>query len=289
MTIRDTTFLTEVMDTIASFKDSKGSPPDKILDRIISQRKTPLKNPSLRVKKALKNGLESGLLKEINGKFKLGLGSKDYAIFKNFRTLGGRDLPFKEFRRRGRRRPSRRRRRSKRRRRSEFFDVDDIVLNPETHEGSPFLKLTTSSILPIKEIRGRGRRSRSRRRRSRRRGRRRSDALIDSEITAELMDRSRRRRRKARRRKRRGRRRALDDREESARSSDSGKISKASSEEKPKSAKSGNGDRNTLEKRDIEPEGNRINENVSGHCIHGFHHDDGHYGHSPHFEREYYD
>lgn len=118
--------LTDIMDTIASLKESKGSPADRILDHMVSQRKAPIRNASFRIKKALKAGLKTGLLKETGGKFKLGLAPKDYAVFKSFRLLekrpGSIGLPVIEHRRRrGRRSRSRRRRRG--RRRDNYFNL----------------------------------------------------------------------------------------------------------------------------------------------------------------------
>ncbi|XP_057665003.1 probable splicing factor, arginine/serine-rich 7 [Diorhabda carinulata] len=309
MTIRDTTFLGEVMDTIANFKDSKGSPPDKILGAIVSQKKVPIRNPSLQMRKALKNGLETGLLKEMNGKFKLCLSNREYSRFKNFAMMRTKQLRIREFRRRDMRlldkrrrrdsrrrdmrlldirrkrdsrrrdmrlRDKRRRRGSRRRRRSQFFENDTKELH-KTSNGSRLLKLAPSSINELR------RRSRSKRRRRRPRVRRRSYFLKDNITMAELMDRSRRR--KGRMRERLVRRRSLVEREGDE-NPESKEISRISSEEEPRIVKSGS--RHPLVKRETEPGGNQINDNVNAHCIHSFHHDDGHYGHPPHFGREYY-
>lgn len=290
-------FLTEVMDTIASLKDSKGSPADKILDRIIYRRRSPLKNASLKVKKALKTGLKSGLIKEVGGKFKLGLGNADYAIFKNFKKLDAGGFPTRQLRRGGRRRGrrrSRRRNRRRGRRRNESFDMDCLDFSGDISKKL----LGKSSSIPLRETRRRGR---SRKKRRRRRGRRRNDIFnldvdLESDTSAEPADRSRRRRKSRRGRKRRGRRgrrRSLQDDEESVKSSESKEIERKSSEEKPKTAKPSNEDSKTTHEKREEPQRPRIDENdvSDDHCIHSFHHEEDHYGHMhpDHYGAEYYD
>lgn len=298
MAIQKENILTEVMDTIANLNDSKGSSADKILDRIIYRRRSPLKNASIRVKKALKTGLKHGLIREVGGKFKLGLGTTSYAAYKNFK---GR-LPIKELRRRGGRRRGRRRskRRRRGRRRNESFDMDCLNLDEDIAKTLSLRNLAKGDTLPVKELRRRGR---SRKRRRRKRGRRRNDIFnleeldMESDTSAEPMDRGRRRRgRNKRKRRRRGRRRALEDEDESSKSTESKEASRNPSEEKPKAAKSTMLDTQLLnEMRDLEEQRNCMDENdISDHYIHhDFHHDLNHYGHPhphpDHFGRGYYD
>ncbi|XP_074031954.1 uncharacterized protein [Leptinotarsa decemlineata] len=259
MRSRDQPFLTEVMDTIASLRDSKGSPPDKILDHIVSSRRTPLKNASLQVKKALRTGLKTGLLKEVSGKFKLGLDPRDYAVFKNFRQLersGG--LPLRESRRgrKGRRKRGRsRKRRGKKKRRT--HGLADELFNLH-EESSP-------------EPMDRGRRGRRRKGKGRRK-------------------------RRGSRRGRRGRKHAMDAAEnESDRSSHSKEVIHKSSEEKPKTAKSQQGrndnDRNDSIRSDADKGHVDIDSLGSNHCFHGLHQENNHpYGPQSHGHYgEYYD
>ncbi|KAG5882678.1 hypothetical protein JTB14_026089 [Gonioctena quinquepunctata] len=118
------------MDSIATLKEFKGSAPNRIQDHIVSGQRNPLKNARFQIKNALKTGLKTGLLREVCGKFKLGLDPKDYTVFKNFCRLEKNKgvLPVRESKR-SRRRPRKRggsRGRHGRRRRRALGPGDDI-------------------------------------------------------------------------------------------------------------------------------------------------------------------
>ncbi|XP_057654657.1 histone H1, gonadal-like [Diorhabda carinulata] len=183
--------ITDVMSSIATLKDRRGSSLDEIINHINSQRKTKLKNASMQVKKALTTGIQNGLLKKANGKFKLGISSKQFTMFQNFKNLEKRRAPVKEMQARGRRQQGKQR------------SLIRSAKNKQKEESSRISKLAKNLKLPIIEIRSRGRRPKNTRRRRRRTKRRRHDV----HTKAEPMDRSRRPRRKGtKRRQRRPRR-----------------------------------------------------------------------------------
>lgn len=79
--------LNEVMDAIANLKESKGSTMRKIMNQMDSNftfTRKPLKPTALPIMKALRHGVETGLIRRNKGKFKLGLDPKDYAVYKTF-------------------------------------------------------------------------------------------------------------------------------------------------------------------------------------------------------------
>lgn len=118
--------LTAVMEAIANLKEGSGSTQKRIIDQVqclLSANKMTFRNPVVHIKKALRHGVQTGLIKQKAGKFRLGLDSKDYAIFKNFQKLRKKkELPLREHRRRRKR--SRRRRRRRRRRSASSPDED---------------------------------------------------------------------------------------------------------------------------------------------------------------------
>lgn len=109
--------LNEVMDAIASLKEPKGSTMRKILNQMETNllfNKKPFKLTSQPIMKALRHGVEMGLIRRNRGKFKLGLDPKDYAVYKTFQ----KKMKTKEICGRSRRKPkSRRKRRDSRHRR----------------------------------------------------------------------------------------------------------------------------------------------------------------------------
>ncbi|KAJ8936392.1 hypothetical protein NQ318_010799 [Aromia moschata] len=112
--------LTAVMEAIASLKEGKGSTQKKIIEQVqtsLSSKNASVRNVMVQIRRAIRHGVESGLIKQKGGKFRLGLASKDYAVFRNFQKIDkGGDAPVREHRRRGRRRRRRSRRRRRRRR-----------------------------------------------------------------------------------------------------------------------------------------------------------------------------
>ncbi|KAJ8916838.1 hypothetical protein NQ315_005845 [Exocentrus adspersus] len=156
----DRRLLTAVMEAIAELKEGHGSTQKRIIERVqdlLTTNNLSFKNPAAHIRKALMQGVQTGLIKHKGGKFKLGLDSKDYAIFKSFQKRKTRkELPVKELRRRRRRRRGRRRRR---RRRSMDRSPDDVSAS---RSGSG-----TATETP--EPTDRSRRRRRRRRRGRRR------------------------------------------------------------------------------------------------------------------------
>ncbi|KAG5865172.1 hypothetical protein JTB14_015871 [Gonioctena quinquepunctata] len=112
------------MDSIASLKESKGSAPNRIQDHVVSGRRNPLKNARFQITKALSTGLKTGLLREVSGKYKLGLDPRDYALCSLGKNIGG-VLPVEETKRSRNRHPKRRRSRGRhdRRRRRDWDPV----------------------------------------------------------------------------------------------------------------------------------------------------------------------
>lgn len=138
--------LSEVIQTLAKFKDSKGSLPSKIIKHI--QASTNL--PPTKIKRALITGLKSGVIKAVGGKFKLGLQRNELAVFRSFLKS---DASARQVRRRGgkrgsRRRGRRRRSRSRKRRHSVLGDKQ----SEENTEGNNNLNLLTYVCIMLKEI-----------------------------------------------------------------------------------------------------------------------------------------
>ncbi|CAG9863165.1 unnamed protein product [Phyllotreta striolata] len=246
--------LTQVMDTIAQLKDTHGSPVDSIVKYMSSHGPEFVKNSNLKIKKALKTGLKSGLLKETHGKFKLGLTPKDYSVLKSFCNpyKTGHIAVWEMKRRKGRRKRSRSRRRRRGRRRSDYRS-----LGSREYSADENLDASKLGEFPFSESR---RRSRGKRRRKsrRRKGKRRDDGYANSENSEESRgepaDRSRRRRRRSKhgRRRRRGRRRLYDEALETRRSSVT-TVSSGSSGVEEGRKKSDEGDSKTKipEKKDV--------------------------------------
>ncbi|XP_018576411.1 splicing regulatory glutamine/lysine-rich protein 1-like [Anoplophora glabripennis] len=154
--------LTAVMEAIANLKEGRGSTQKRIIDQVqclLSANKMTFRNPVVHIKKALRHGVHTGLIKQKGGKFRLGLDSKDYAIFKNFQKLKKREHPVREHKR-----GKRRRKRSKRRRKRRRSSADEDA----TASGS-----ASDSISGTPEPSDRGRRRRKKKRR--RRGRKRTE------------------------------------------------------------------------------------------------------------------
>lgn len=113
--------LNEVMDAIANLREPKGSTMRRILNQMETNyvfNKKPVKVSAQPVMKALRHGVDMGLIRRNKGKFKLGLDPKDYAVYKTFQ----KKLKVKELcsnsknRRRNRRQKKRKSSRSDRRR-----------------------------------------------------------------------------------------------------------------------------------------------------------------------------
>lgn len=139
--------LNEVMDAIANLKETKGSTMRRILNQMETNHvfnKKPAKLSAQPIMKALRHGVDMGLIRRNQGKFKLGLDPKDYAVYKTFQ----KKLKAKEFcshsknRRKNRRQKRRRDSRSDRRRRRMPFgeEPSDDEKLPSTR-GKMILKI----------------------------------------------------------------------------------------------------------------------------------------------------
>lgn len=103
--------LDDILDAIAILKDPKGSTMKRIMNQMESNytlNKKSGKVTTLPIIKALRVGVEMGLIKRNKGKFKLGLDPKDYAVYKTFQ----RRLKLKELCNKNKRGKKRRRRRN---------------------------------------------------------------------------------------------------------------------------------------------------------------------------------
>nr|CAI5859540.1 unnamed protein product [Callosobruchus analis] len=80
-------YLDEIMEVIVNMKEVKGSTSRRILDRVhnllVLKRKKGKVDP-LQIKKALAKGVECGVLRKKDGKYRLGLDAKDYVIYRNW-------------------------------------------------------------------------------------------------------------------------------------------------------------------------------------------------------------
>ncbi|VEN57606.1 unnamed protein product [Callosobruchus maculatus] len=80
-------YLNEIMEVIVNMKEVKGSTSRRILDRVhnllVLKRKKGKVDP-LQIKKALAKGVEYGVLRKKDGKYRLGLDAKDYIIYRNW-------------------------------------------------------------------------------------------------------------------------------------------------------------------------------------------------------------
>lgn len=127
--------LNEVMEAIASLRETKGSTMKRIIDQVeasMKMRKKNVKHNPLPIVKALKHGVQTGLIKRKNGKYKLGLDAKDYSVYKNFQRMMHFDEGYREARgrRRRRRRSRSRRRRGRRgRRRRRAGEISDTEMS----------------------------------------------------------------------------------------------------------------------------------------------------------------
>lgn len=121
--------LNEVMDAIANLKEPKGSTMRRILNQMetnyVFNKKT-WKVSAQPIMKALRHGVEMGLIRRNKGKFKLGLDPKDYAVYKTFqKKLKTRELCSNgRNRRKNKRQKKRRDSRSGRRRNRLQFGQD---------------------------------------------------------------------------------------------------------------------------------------------------------------------
>ncbi|CAH1183381.1 unnamed protein product [Phaedon cochleariae] len=156
-------FFDEVLDAIATLKDARGTPAKRVIEKVERNlsKKASFKNPAAQIQKALKFGVDKGLITESGGHFKLGLNNKEYKLYKDFKRMSGSGLSREHKRRGGKRKRRRSRRRGRRRSRKGSLD----------EAGDSDLEVSDSrSDSYIPEDRSRGRR---RRRRRARRGRRR--------------------------------------------------------------------------------------------------------------------
>ncbi|KAJ8916874.1 hypothetical protein NQ315_005881 [Exocentrus adspersus] len=157
--------LPDVMQAIVDLKEGQGSTQNKILEHvqaIINTKKNSPKprNVTMQIRRALKHGVQNGLIKQRAGKFSLGIHPKDFALYKSFQQAGNsiNSCCSKCRRHKGRRR--RRRRRSRRRHMGDYSDTDYSTKDYDSYE-------------PVE--------ARRRRRRRRRRGRRRRDLSFSRE------------------------------------------------------------------------------------------------------------
>lgn len=127
--------LANVLKAIADMKDNRGSSIRKIVDQVatsnlINKTGTKTRNVTMQVRRALRHGINTGLLVQHGGKYRLGLEERD-------------NLPVKEVRRRrkkGKKGGRRRRRRGRRvRRRSSRVSsksLSDTETSPVSDETS---------------------------------------------------------------------------------------------------------------------------------------------------------
>ncbi|CAH1994604.1 unnamed protein product [Acanthoscelides obtectus] len=110
-------YLDEIMEVIVNMKEAKGSTSRRILDRVhnllILKRKKGKVDPT-QIKKALVRGVECGVLMKKNGKYKLGLDTKDYAIYRSWTGKHARQARTRSRRSRRKKRSHRRGRRGRR-------------------------------------------------------------------------------------------------------------------------------------------------------------------------------
>lgn len=81
--------LTDVIDAIANLREPKGSTMRKIMNQVENNYIFTQKFAKLSQKpimKALKHGVDVGLIRKNKGKFKLGLDPRDYVVYKTFQN-----------------------------------------------------------------------------------------------------------------------------------------------------------------------------------------------------------
>ncbi|KAJ8959587.1 hypothetical protein NQ318_021765 [Aromia moschata] len=130
--------LTAVMEAIASLKEGKGSTQKKIIEQVqtsLSSKNASVRNVMVQIRRAIRHGVESGLIKQKGGE----------------KIDKGGDAPVREHRRRGRRR----RRRSRRRRRRRRSMEDDSGERYGSESASPSDKSATELRLRMGVMHGR--------------------------------------------------------------------------------------------------------------------------------------
>lgn len=120
--------LPDVMQAIVDLKEGHGSTQNKILEHIqgiINTKKiTPRpRNVTMQIRRALKHGVQNGLLKQRGGKFVLGIHPRDFALFKSFQQMGSLSSCCNKCKR-GKRGKRRGRKRRRKRAMGDFSDTD---------------------------------------------------------------------------------------------------------------------------------------------------------------------
>ncbi|XP_018576412.1 uncharacterized protein LOC108914959 [Anoplophora glabripennis] len=160
---RQPRLLPDVMQAIVDLKEGHGSTQNKILEHIqgvINTKKiTPRpRNVTMQIRRALKHGVQNGLLKQRGGKFVLGIHPRDFALYKSFQQMGSLNSCCNKCRR-GKKGKKRGRRRRRKRHMGDFSDTDYSAKDCGTPE----------------PMEARGRKKRKRRRR---RGRKRTELSL---------------------------------------------------------------------------------------------------------------
>ncbi|CAH0561209.1 unnamed protein product [Brassicogethes aeneus] len=118
--------LPQVMQVIADLAEANGSTMKSISTQLQGQNLVKPNNLPVQVKRALKQGLETGLIKQRSGKYRLGLDAKDYAIYKSFMMM--EETGSKHHRRK--------RKKIKRRRKHKEYNSDSDVSIDDTQNDS---------------------------------------------------------------------------------------------------------------------------------------------------------
>lgn len=121
-------FLSDVMQAIVDLKEGHGSTQNKILEHIQSiintKRIIPRpRNVTMQIRRALKHGVQNGLLKQRGGKFLLGIHPRDFALFKSFQQMGSLNTCCNKCKR-GRRGKKRGKKKRRKRDMGDFSDTD---------------------------------------------------------------------------------------------------------------------------------------------------------------------
>ncbi|XP_057665543.1 uncharacterized protein DDB_G0283697-like isoform X1 [Diorhabda carinulata] len=176
-------FLNEVLEAIATLKESKGSTKKNIIDQVellLSKRIKRLRHDSTQIQRALRHGLSSGLIKSKNGKYVLGMNQKDYGAFKKLQELSsGGDLMRQVRRRKGKKKRKRRPRR--RRRYSDVSDTEEDDDNEDYDDDDEEVSRGSDSCASQGNgsLEDRGRRRGKKRRKRKRTKRRRRNEIIN--------------------------------------------------------------------------------------------------------------
>ncbi|CAH0561208.1 unnamed protein product [Brassicogethes aeneus] len=115
------------MQVIADLGEANGSTMKSISTQLQEHNLVKPSNLPVQVKRALKQGLETGLIKQRSGKYRLGLDAKDYAIYKSFMMM--EETGSKHHRRK--------RKKIKRRRKPKDFNSDSEASVEDTLEDTP--------------------------------------------------------------------------------------------------------------------------------------------------------